>query len=253
MPSPARRLPRSTRCQGYRSLAGSLLLHLGVLGGAVALAHSGSGTPATTPVAFAVQDSMFRPDAPPAADAAQPPVEVHDEPSDDPPPVHQETAPAPEPPAAAPNEPPVDSLQPTPLPPLRRPEHFARCQVARPSPIPAEATACATDASSLPTQAVPSPAAATATPEVNVPEPSDNPSPDYPEGARRRGIQGTVVVRIEVTADGLAGTCSVLSSSGNVQLDDAALRAARRWRFRSGPGVVEQPFRFELVTARTAE
>lgn len=253
VPSPARRLARSTRCQGYRSLAGSLLLHLAVLGGAVALAHSGSGAAATTPVAFAVQESMFRPDAPPAADAARPPVEVHDEPSDDPPPVHQEVPPDAEPPAAAPHEPPADSLQPMNHLPQLRPEHFARCRVARPTPKPAEATARAAKAEPLPTQAVPSPAASTATPEVNVPEPADNPSPDYPEGARRRGIQGTVVVRIEVTADGAAGTCSVLTTSGSVQLDDAALRAARRWRFRSGPGVVEQPFRFELATARSAE
>lgn len=252
MPSPARRTPDPALVEGYRSLAVSLLLHGAVLGGAAALACSSQPATATPPVAFAVLDSMFRPDAPLAADAAKPPVEVHDEPSDDPPPVHQAPQPDAEPPASIPNEPPADSPQPT-SHALPRPEHFARCRVARPTPKPAEATARPTDAEPPPTAAAPSPAASTATPEVRVPEPADNPSPDYPEGARRRGIQGTVVVRIEVTAEGLAGSCSVLATSGSVQLDDAALRAARRWRFRSGPGVVEQPFRFELSTARSTE
>ena len=252
MPSPARRTPDPALAKGYRSLAVSLLLHVAVLGGAAALACSTRPATTTTPVVFAVLDSMFRPDAPPAADAAKPSVEVLDEPSDDPPPVHQDNRPDAEPPASAPNEPPADSPQPTSHPPRPSPEHFARCRVARPTPKPAEATARPTDAEPLPTATAPSPAASTATPEVRVPEPADNPSPDYPEGARRRGIEGTVVVRIEVTGEGLAGACTILASSGNVQLDDAALRTARRWRFRNGPGVVEQPFRFELMAARAA-
>ena len=81
MPSPARRTPDPALAKGYRSLAVSLLLHVAVLGGAAALACSTRPATTTTPVVFAVLDSMFRPDAPPAADAAKPSVEVLDEPT----------------------------------------------------------------------------------------------------------------------------------------------------------------------------
>ena len=82
-----------------------------------------------------------------------------------------------------------------------------------------------------------------------MPIPGQNPAPDYPDSARRRRIEGTVLVRIEVTGDGCAAECVVAQSSGCLALDQAALAAARRWQFQHGPGRVEVPFVFQLLRA----
>ncbi len=65
------------------------------------------------------------------------------------------------------------------------------------------------------------------------PDPSaPNLPPRYPPDAARRGEQGAVVLSVRVTPDGRAGSVSIASSSGYVALDQAALRAVARWRFR---------------------
>jgi protein TonB len=80
-----------------------------------------------------------------------------------------------------------------------------------------------------------------------------NPKPSYPAEARQRGIEGHVVLRVSVDANGAATTVSVLSSSGHESLDDAALAAVRRWRFvpatRAGVAVAataDVPIQFRL-------
>jgi protein TonB len=55
---------------------------------------------------------------------------------------------------------------------------------------------------------------------------------DYPAEARRRGWQGEVVLRVEVSAEGRADAVAILRSSGHAVLDEAALAAVRLWRFR---------------------
>ncbi|HTF57170.1 MAG TPA: TonB family protein [Planctomycetota bacterium] len=78
-----------------------------------------------------------------------------------------------------------------------------------------------------------------------------NPPPDYPEGARRRNIQGTVAIQFLVLEDGTVSEAKVRESSGNAELDDAALAAVRKWKYRPiGPGggmacVVRFCFRLE--------
>ena len=54
----------------------------------------------------------------------------------------------------------------------------------------------------------------------------------YPPESERRGEQGTVVLLLEVDAQGRVAEVTVLSSSGYRALDRAAIEAARRWRFR---------------------
>ena len=58
------------------------------------------------------------------------------------------------------------------------------------------------------------------------------PRPDYPSRAIRRGLEGTVLVEVEVLPDGAVGEVTLHESSGHRLLDDAALRAARQGRFR---------------------
>lgn len=73
----------------------------------------------------------------------------------------------------------------------------------------------------------------------------NNPRPNYPLAARRRGDQGTVYVRVLVTAEGVAGNARIEKSSGFPSLDDAALNAVRSWRFvpaRQAGQAIESPY-----------
>lgn len=78
-------------------------------------------------------------------------------------------------------------------------------------------------------------------------------APEYPEEARKAGIEGTARVEVLVGVDGAVLACSVAASSGNSFLDEAALGAARSSKFV--PGTVDGkpsemkvtvPFRFKL-------
>ncbi|MBN1458553.1 MAG: energy transducer TonB, partial [Armatimonadetes bacterium] len=57
--------------------------------------------------------------------------------------------------------------------------------------------------------------------------------PDYPEESRVRGEEGTVTLRVLVDTDGEVARVKVAESSGFQQLDRAAARGARRWRFEA--------------------
>jgi TonB family protein len=54
--------------------------------------------------------------------------------------------------------------------------------------------------------------------------------PDYTEDARRRGIEGDVVLEIVVRSDGTVGNVKVLQGLG-AGLDQRAIDAVRQWRF----------------------
>ena len=55
--------------------------------------------------------------------------------------------------------------------------------------------------------------------------------PVYPDSARQSGLEGRVLVRIEILINGLPGEVSVQQSSGSETLDSAAISAVRRWKF----------------------
>jgi len=80
-----------------------------------------------------------------------------------------------------------------------------------------------------------------------------NPIPRYPRRARQRGIEGKVVLRVQVDAAGRPSAISVLTSSGHVILDNAAIETFREWRFKpaikSGVAVtaaIDIPISFRL-------
>ncbi|MGO1073697.1 energy transducer TonB [Lysobacter sp. CA199] len=80
---------------------------------------------------------------------------------------------------------------------------------------------------------------------------SRSPEPRYPATALRRGEAGTVVLRINVGADGVPDDVAVARRSGSRELDRAAMLAVRDWRFkpatrngREVASVVEQPVEF---------
>lgn len=55
--------------------------------------------------------------------------------------------------------------------------------------------------------------------------------PAYPSSARQAGQEGTVVLRIEILANGRTGEISVSRSTGYPALDEAAIAAVRKWQF----------------------
>jgi protein TonB len=79
--------------------------------------------------------------------------------------------------------------------------------------------------------------------------------PEYPELARRAGIEGTVWVKILVDKEGKARKAVVIKSNGGDMLNKAAVNAAMQFVFtpaimNSGPVFcwVTVPFRFELTS-----
>ncbi|QND82664.1 Putative TonB-dependent receptor [Chromobacterium vaccinii] len=86
----------------------------------------------------------------------------------------------------------------------------------------------------------------------------NNPAPAYPTVSREEGEEGTVRLRVHVSAQGLPQDVSVQSSSGFPRLDRAALAAVKRWRFipaKRGGEAIAYPFivpiEFSLKSANT--
>ena len=82
----------------------------------------------------------------------------------------------------------------------------------------------------------------------------DNSPPRYPLSARRRGLEGEVLLRVGVGSDGAVQNVSLWRSSGHGVLDRAALDAVRVWRFlpaRRGTVPLAQeifvPIKFRLL------
>lgn len=112
-------------------------------------------------------------------------------------------------------------------PPLLASEHAAATAMSAPTqPAEPAATPAAV--------AAPAPAAAAPQPIV-APQFSanylNNPAPVYPNGARRMGEEGRVLLRVHVTVDGQADEVQLHRSSGSPTLDEAASAAVRNWRF----------------------
>lgn len=58
--------------------------------------------------------------------------------------------------------------------------------------------------------------------------------PKYPPAAARAGVQGTVILIVDVDANGNVTNVMVEASSRNRDMDSAAMDAAREWRFNPG-------------------
>ena len=85
----------------------------------------------------------------------------------------------------------------------------------------------------------------------------DTPRPEYPESARRQGLEGRVLLRVLVDERGRSKQVEINHSSGSAALDRAAAEAIRRWRFdpaRLGEQPIESwlriPIEFRLTDAK---
>ena len=247
----------------------SVLAHAAVLLTAILFLPGRTEPPATPPessiaLVFAPAPATL----PSAADVAPAPVEEpHETPTTEatPPPVQPEPAVTePPPPTPLPTTPePEQEAQPVPAeppPPVQKPPP------KRPATARAHHAPSPPNASHTPTQPTapseqPSATAGSATPSVTAaivpPRPvagmETNRAPIYPEIARRRGEEGRVMLRVDVSADGMPLDVSVAGTSGHPSLDSAALSAVRQWRFipatqagRSVAAVADVPIRFHL-------
>lgn len=84
-----------------------------------------------------------------------------------------------------------------------------------------------------------------------------NPAPIYPWEARRKGWEGVVILKVDVSRSGIPSSVTVEQSSGYAVLDESALKTVRGWRFSPGTigGVpietfVRVPVRFALEDTR---
>lgn len=129
-------------------------------------------------------------------------------------------------------------VEPEPLPPtpVQTPQPSVQ---PKPNPRPAEAKPdlFAAQSTAEPTQVPPSDAPISTETAATISEPIfdanylDNPAPVYPKLSRQRKEQGVVLLRVHVLASGTADQLEVLESSGFDRLDEAALRAVKRWQF----------------------
>ena len=62
----------------------------------------------------------------------------------------------------------------------------------------------------------------------------ENPPPDYPAIARKRGYEGTVVLEVFVKEDGTVGNLRIVQSSRHRLLDRSAVNAVKQWQFEPG-------------------
>lgn len=75
------------------------------------------------------------------------------------------------------------------------------------------------------------PPVATVTPPLANANYLHNPAPEYPESAINRGLEGTVLLKVQVNPAGKATDVQIYKSSGASALDEAALGTVRRWSF----------------------
>ncbi len=153
-----------------------------------------------------------------------------------------------------------------PLPaPVVLPEPVEVCLEERPIPVPEQATpiACETPRDVVAPEPVPTiawltpvvkhaprndtanSASVEATPIANTNEP-----PSYPWVPWRRGIEGTVAIELHIDATGCVTAASVATSSGNAELDRAALDRLATWKFlpaRSAGGAVASVLRQDVI------
>lgn len=81
----------------------------------------------------------------------------------------------------------------------------------------------------------------------------ENPKPVFPLAARRRGMQGSVLLQVHVSEHGKVISVHLMRSSGFRILDVSAMNTVKKWRFmpaRQGDeavaSIVEVPIRFVL-------
>ncbi len=193
------------------------------------------------------------PPEPPPPEPEPPPPEPEPEPEPPPPPPPPEPPPKPKPepppkPKPQPPKPqPPKPVPPKPTPPVPTPQIPPPQQPA----LPPSGTPGATETKAT----APVPALDPDRPRVIGTANYDGagPSPNYPRASQRMREEGTTVVRVTIGVRGNAENVVVQVSSGFPRLDEEAVRAARRVKYKpyteNGvpfPSMVDIPINFQL-------
>ncbi len=141
-----------------------------------------------------------------------------------PPPVIEAPPPPPPKPAPKPQPKPKPMPKPRPEPAPEPPPTVVEAPPVPSTPRPAQPTA--------PSVAAIAPVEAPREPVYVAPVPVGEVQPNFPLLARRRGWEGTVVVRFQVDTAGEVANVEVAKSSGRQVFDDEAIRAVKRRPFR---------------------
>jgi protein TonB len=73
-------------------------------------------------------------------------------------------------------------------------------------------------------------------------------APEFPRAAQRREIEGHVVVRYNVSADGAVSDVEVVEATPAGVFERSVMRALESWQYATGPGAegVERRFDFNF-------
>jgi len=174
--------------------------------------------PPPQPAAPSAPMAVPAPPNPPVPPAPSPPPAAADA---------EPMLPPPPPPPAPPTPPAVPQPSPPPTPPIQRAAAALTINLGGNS-----------DANAI----VTGPGVVPAAPDAK----SRNRPPIYPPEAMRRAEQGSVVLLIHVSPEGLPSAVDVAQSSGYVLLDHAARDAVAQWRFL--PAVEDgRPIAFDML------
>lgn len=87
-----------------------------------------------------------------------------------------------------------------------------------------------------------------------LPNASSHAIPEYPPELLTKGVEGVVVLKIEVSALGDVVNCSLYATSGYTEMDQSALKAVKTWKFvpakllgQSVASTVLKKVRFKIV------
>lgn len=174
-----------------------------------------------------------------------------------PPPAAEIPAPRPVPQSVAAAEPAAVALPLPPLPPTEPPAPAKPRLVARPTPERMIAARSQSEAPPTTQSMIAGSLSFGGAAQIIPPRPvagmDTNRAPVYPELSRRRGEQGRVLLRVNVSTDGMPLEVAIVDTSGHPGLDAAALTAIRQWRFvpamqagRPVPAEADVPIRFRL-------
>ncbi|WCG83281.1 energy transducer TonB [Pectobacterium sp. A5351] len=219
----------SSRPERWLAVIATLLLHAAVL----ALFNAASTPPVTVParpqpVSVELVAAVAEPELPAEPiepEAVTPPPEIAppsvDNPVDDNallPPAPEKTEPEKKVPEKKPELAPK-KVAVKKNPPAPKPQAEAKSAVAPITPAP------------VTQQAAAQPVDAPLTPPLANADYLHNPAPSYPDVAISRGYEGTVLLNVQVRADGKVQTIRIHQSSGYSSLDEAARNTVLRWSF----------------------
>ena len=239
------------RCVRASTMLLSACVHAVLFGGVYAFSRTGDTAPEDEPV-YQVALAEFAAPAAPAAESVAPAQEAAPDTGPEPVPVPEPEAPPESEPASVPEKAVSEVVGPK---KKKEPAPLRKKEAPRPAPpVPVPPSAHVGQGPAAPVPGRVGAFLAYETDQVDQrPSIVRRSSVEYPSRARRRAIEGRVVVQLVVDTEGRARECRIRSAEPGGWFEDAALAAAEKMRFMPGRikgkavnTVVLVPFSFSL-------